>query len=174
MKNALILHGAGNNSQGNWFPWLKTELEKRNYKVWAPDLPNSDWPKLNDWLKIIFADKDWSFDEKSVIIGHSAGATLILRILEKLLEKVRIHKAILVAGPVEVGTKSEYRQYREDLVKESFDWEKILNACEHFYFILSDNDNYECGVEQGKIMQQHLGGELIVKPGQGHFNLERR
>lgn len=39
MKNALILHGAGNNHTGNWFLWLQEKLEKKDYKVWVPDLP---------------------------------------------------------------------------------------------------------------------------------------
>lgn len=172
MKNALILHGAGNNSQGNWFPWLKTELEKTGYHVWSPDLPNSDTPKLKEWLQTIFLNKDWEFNDNSIIIGHSSGATLILRILEELPKNIKINKAILVAGPVQVGTKPEYSQYKEDLVKEPFNWGKIKNSCNKFYFIHSDNDKYQCGIDQGKIMQKNLGGELIIKQGEGHFNLE--
>ena len=51
--------------------------------------------------------------------------------------------------------------------------QKIKESAQEFYFIHSDNDPYECGEEQGKIMHKHLGGKLIIKPGEGHFNLER-
>lgn len=173
MKNALILHGAGNNSQGNWFPWLKHELENKGYKTWVPDLPNSDTPNLKDWLKTIFSNKEWQFDENSIIVGHSSGATLILRILEKLSNNVQIKKAILVAGPVELGTKSEYFVYKKDLVTTTFNWHKIKKSARQFYFIHSDNDQYQCGKEQGEIMKRNLGGELIIKKGEGHFNLEK-
>lgn len=173
MKNALILHGAGNNSQGNWFPWLKGELEKRGYKVWSPDLSNSDEPKLEDWLKIIFSNQEWQFNKDSVIIGHSAGATLILRILERVPAGDQIKKAILVAGVVELGTKIELFQYKRSLVEKPFDWEKIKKSVRELYFIHSDNDPYQCGANQGEIMQEHLGGELIIKPGEEHFNLEK-
>ena len=173
MKNALILHGAGNNSQGNWFPWLKSELEAKGYKVWSPDLPNSDEPIQKDWLDTIFSNKDWQFNKESVIIGHSAGSTLILRILESLPYAIQINKAILVAGVVELGTKPEFFQYKRGLVKKPFDWEKIKKSARELYFICSDNDPYQCGADQGKIMQEHLGGELIVKSEEGHFNLEK-
>ena len=172
MRNALILHGAGNNSQGNWFPWLKSELEKKGYKAWAPDLPNSDTPNLNDWLNTVFSNKEWEFDSESVLVGHSSGATLILRILEKLPENVKIQKAILVAAPVELGTISEYFPYKEDLIKGGFNWQKIKNSCKEFYFIHSENDKYQCGAPQGKILENNLGGNLIIKPNEGHFNLE--
>ena len=172
MKNALILHGAANDHTGNWFPWLKKELENKGYKVWSPDLPNSDVPNLRGWLNVIFSNKDWSFDRESVIIGHSAGATFILRILEKLPDKIKIRKAILVAGPANIGTIPDYFPYKKEMVTTPFNWNKIRNSCEKFYFIHSDNDKYQCGEESGNIFLKNLGGELIIKNGQGHFNLE--
>lgn len=172
MKSALILHGAGNDSSGNWFPWLKEELEKRGYKVWVPDLPNSDVPVLKDWLETIFSNKDWKFDNDSIMIGHSSGATLILRILEELPQGIQINKAILVAAPIDKGSKPEYFQYKEDLTRQRFNWDKIKMSVKQFYFIASDNDPYDCGIRHAEEMQSHLGGEIIFKLDQGHFNLE--
>jgi len=117
MKNALILHGAGNNSLGNWFPWLKKVLEKKGLKVWLPDLPNSDSPDPAVWTKFILSNKDWEFKKHSIMIGHSAGATLILRLLENLPDDIKINKAILVAGYVELGTLSQYFKYKKKMVK---------------------------------------------------------
>ena len=172
MKNALILHGAGNNSQGNWFPWLKKELEQKGYKVWAPDLPDSDMPNQQKWLEVIFSNSDWEFNSESVIVGHSSGATFILRILEILPERIAINKAILVSAFLDQGTKPEFFSYKQDLLKQTFNWKKIKDSAKHFYFIASDNDPYQCGQEHAQKLQENLGGELIIQPGQGHFNLE--
>lgn len=173
MKNALILHGAGNDHAGNWFPWLKDELEKKGYKVWTPDLPDADVPDKEKWLNTVFSNKEWVFDNESLIVGHSAGATLILRILEKLSEGVKINKAILVAGPVNMGTMPQFFVYKKSLLGESFNWTKIKEFCDKFYLIYSDKDPYDCGIDQGRIIQEHTGGELLLKEGQGHFNLEK-
>lgn len=172
MKNALILHGAGNNSQGNWFPWLREELEEKGYKVFCPNLPNSDTPILKDWLDTIFSNKDWEFNEESIIIGHSSGATLILRILENIPEDVKINKAILVAGFLDKGSLPQFYQYKVDLLKTPFNWNKIKKSCQSFYFIASDNDPYDCGSRHSKVMKENLGGEEIIIPDEGHFNLE--
>lgn len=173
MKNVLILHGAGNNSQGNWFPWLKKELEERDFKVWVPDLPNADKPVLKDWLKVVYSNKDWGFNQDSVLIGHSSGATLILRILEKLPVKIKIRKAILVAGPLDKGSIPEIWKLKEDVTKDPFNWEKIKNSASEFILIYSDNDQYDCGERHGRILHSKIGGRLIIKKGQGHFNLEK-
>lgn len=172
MKNALLLHGAGNDHTGNWIPWLKEELENKGFIVWTPDLPDSNIPNREKWLSTIFSNKEWVFGSESVIVGHSAGATLILRILEKLPAGTKINKAILIGGPVNMGVKPEYFVYKKSLVGSPFNWNKIKTSCNHFYFICSDNDRYQCGEDQAKIMQKNLGGELILKKGEDHFNLE--
>lgn len=170
MKNALILHGAGNDSSGNWFPWLKQELEKIGFKVWVPDLPNSDQPIQKDWLEAV---SGWELNRESVLIGHSSGATLILRILERLPDNVEVNKAILVAGPLDKGSVEKFWPFKEDICKGRFDWKKIKTSAKEFILIYSDNDPYDCGQRHGEEIHKHLGGQLIIKKGQGHFNLER-
>lgn len=172
MKNALILHGGGNNSSGNWFPWLRQSLEEKGWKVWSPDLPDSATPNQEQWLEVIFSNKDWDFNSKSIIIGHSAGGTLALRILEKLPEDIKVAKAILVATYIDKGNLPKFYPYKIGMLETEFNWQKIRHSCKSFCFIASDNDPYDCGERHSKIMQEKLGGELILKKRQGHFNLK--
>lgn len=129
--------------------------------------------QLKAWSKVVFSNANREFNDESILIGHSAGATFILRILEQLPDGTKVKKALLVAGPVMLGSKREYFPYKEDMVKTPFDWEKIKNACGEFYLFYSDNDPYECGIENGRIIHKKLGGKLLLKTGEGHFNLEK-
>lgn len=172
MKNALILHGSGNNSKGNWYPWLRVKLEQKGWKVWVPDLPSPDYPDIDEWRSLVLSNKKWRFNKESVIIGHSAGATLVLGLLQEMPSEIKIDKAIFVAGFVQLTTLPKVNKIMKGLLKKPFKWEKIKKSCSNFYFIHSDNDRYQCGIKQGKIMQDHLGGNLIIKSGEDHFNLE--
>ncbi|OGM21351.1 hypothetical protein A2714_02545 [Candidatus Woesebacteria bacterium RIFCSPHIGHO2_01_FULL_38_9] len=94
MKNAIVLHGWGNSSKDNWFLWLKTELEKRGWKVWVPNLPKTDWPDVHNWDPYVL--KGWDINKDTVLIGHSAGSVEALSILGQI--NTKIQKAILVSG----------------------------------------------------------------------------
>lgn len=39
MKKILILHAWYSRPEDNWYPWLKSKLEKSGYEVYVPDLP---------------------------------------------------------------------------------------------------------------------------------------
>ena len=39
MDNYIIVHGSFGSKDGNWFPWIKKELEKREFKVDVPQMP---------------------------------------------------------------------------------------------------------------------------------------
>ncbi len=168
MKNALILHGTGSSSQGNWFPWLKTELKKKGWRVWSPDLPGADAPNIKKYNEFIFKNKEWKFNSDSFIIGHSSGAVAILGLLQHLPKDIVVNTCILVGSFKDnLGEKS-----LDGLFEEKFDFEKIKKHAKKFIFIHSDNDPY-CPLEHAQYLSKQLGGELIVKKGQGHFNLEK-
>ena len=76
MKNAILLQGAGETQESFWLPYVKKELEKRGYKVWLPQLPGIDNPKLKEILPFIL--KKGVFNQETIMIGHSAGVPFLL------------------------------------------------------------------------------------------------
>ena len=50
MKNAITFHGTGCDPKMFWIPYVKSELEKLGYKVFAPLLPDAEEPLLSKWL----------------------------------------------------------------------------------------------------------------------------
>jgi uncharacterized protein len=170
MKNALILHGTLGSPEGNWFSWLKKELENKGYKVWLPKLPDSELPNLKKYNKFIFSNKDWEFNSESIIVGHSSGAVAILGILNELPENVVVRECILVSCFEKDSPGGKWEPSRE-LFDYNFDFEKIKRHANKFVLINSDNDMY-CPVDGAKAIANKLGAKLIVKEGQGHFNLD--
>lgn len=160
MKNAILLQGAGETQESFWLPYVKKELEKRDYKVWFPQLPGIDNPQLKEILPFVL--KNGKFIKETIIIAHSAGCPLTLSVLENI--KVKIKQAILVAGysdPLPEGAN--------DILQEKYDWEKIKRHVEDIVFIHSDNDPWGCDDKQGKVMFEKLGGTLIIRHGEGHM-----
>jgi len=154
MKNAIILHGTGDEPEMFWFPYVAAGLREKGFEVWLPQLPNATKPNLADWL--LFIMQNGKFGDETVLIGHSAGAQIILSLLEK--SDIKVKQAILVSGyskPLPETAADPKNQGR-------FDWEKIKGKADEFIFINSDNDPWECTDAQGKIMADNLGGRLII------------
>lgn len=164
MKNVLILHGTGGNSQSNWFPWLKAELEARGIKVWVPDLPLSEKPNIERYKQYIF--ENWQFNKDSIVIGHSSGAVAALGILQYLPVELQIDKAVLVAGFSDNLGQDDLNE----LFARPLEFEKIRRHCKKFVLIHTDNDP-SVPLAHGQFLSSQLGGELVVLDGQKHFNV---
>ena len=164
MNKILIVHGLGGNSQDNWFPWLKKELEKLGCSVAVPNFPNSENPKLDEWLSEL---KKGELDTNYILIGHSLGCSFILNVLELLDKPVKA--TFLVAGFTVLLLDQEINSLIKTFVDKPFNWEKIRNNCSKFYVINSDNDPH---VPFDKALQLalNLAVEVNLIKGAGHFN----
>jgi len=165
-KNALILHGTDGNSQKNWYQWLRNELEKRDWKVWVPDLPRADEPNVSRYNTFLFSNAAWKFNNDSILIGHSSGAVAIFGLLEALPEGIQVNACYLIGA---FKNDLDWEQLTS-LFEKPFDFEKIKSKAKRFVFIHSDDDPY-CPLEHAEFLSTKLGGELIIKKGQKHFSM---
>lgn len=195
MKNALILHGTGDSPEGHWYPWLRSELEKRGWTVFAPSLPDSAHPDAARWNASILSS-GWKPDTDSVVIGHSSGAVEILRLLPALPAGTRIKAAVLVSAfredlgkhlvrnlfvvpfdwqmlPVQLGFGYLLARGKASLggmFKTPFDFDAIKARASRFLFVHADDDPY-CPLPGAKYLSEKLGGEFVLLRGGKHFSI---
>ena len=160
MINAIIFHGTSENPDRYWYKWLGKELEKEGYEVDIPYYPILNREPIDSFLPKVLKQNE--FNKDTVLVGHSAGAPLILSILERI--QVRIAKAVLVAGFVVFPDN----QMEDPILQETYNWEKIKNNVKEIVFINSVNDPWNCNDKQGRIMFNHLGGTQVIL-NDGHF-----
>lgn len=102
-QKVLLVHGFEGSPNGNWMPWMKTELEARGFEVFAPELPRPDHPDMDAWLSVILPILE-NFTEEDIVIGHSLGSKAALHAIEKAGKKLK--HAYLVASAIgEIGER---------------------------------------------------------------------
>jgi predicted alpha/beta hydrolase family esterase len=163
-KRAVIFHGTGGTPDVCWYKWLGNNLTQRGFDVEIPYFPTINIEPISTFLPKVFASQ--VFDENTILIGHSAGATLLLSILEKSTNV--IPQAFFVAGYATKPNESE-----EPFLQSDYDWDKIKSHVKDAYFINSINDPYGCDDKQGRRMFEKIGGTQIVL-NEGHFGSENQ
>ncbi|MBS3903353.1 MAG: class I tRNA ligase family protein [Anaplasmataceae bacterium] len=91
----IFLHGYLASPQYNFWPWLKKELEFRGGEVVAPKLPNAGSLEIDK--KVDHVLKTCHFTKDTVLVAHSLGCVVALKLLTKI--KTPIEKVVLIAPP---------------------------------------------------------------------------
>lgn len=167
MKHAIILHGTLGSPDGNWFQWLKAQLEAKGLQVWLPVLPHAEQPSLKEWAEFIYASCPFEINQETLIVGHSSGAILALILAQQNKQPIGGIVCVSVFHDNSLQWKPNNR-----LFDIEFDWQAIQNNAKKLLFIHSDNDPY-VPLEQAQYVADNCDAELITIPGQGHFNLEQ-
>lgn len=180
----MILHGTDGSPESNWFRWLVSELRERELEVWLPTLPNAKRPSLRDNADFVHANVPFVLDKDTLIIGHSSGAILALILVQEAVQPIGgvvavsvFHNDALSSNAVRVGNlPREYAAITWDandrLFDVAFDYEAIKKRTHKLLFVHSDTDPY-VPLEQAQYVADNCGGEMVVIPDQGHFNLEQ-
>ncbi len=161
MKKVLILEAWKSKPDHNWYPWLKQELGKRGFEVLVPDLPThqTDLPDLQKELEFVkklnFLDKD------TVVIGHSLGAVLGMR----LGEIYKFKKLITVAGWDYNDLCAEHKLYWKTMIEHK----KIKSNVKEIYCIGSNNDPYYTAISFEDTANR-LGAKFILIKNKRHFS----
>lgn len=169
-KRVYIIHGWGDKPESGWLPWLKTELQKKDYQVFVPAMPNTDAPSIPEWVNYL-SELVGQPDENTYFIGHSIGCQTILRYLQTL-EGKKIGGIVLVAGWLELtNLNKEEKTVAKPWLETPIDFKKIKQATgENITIFLSDNDPFVPVEKNKKIFEKKLQAKIILEYGKGHFS----
>src|SRR3990167_6363587 len=132
----LLLHGRESLSKGEYQPWLKAELEKRGYEVEVVDMPNPGEP--NDGEQADYVEKHCTLDERTVVVGHSFGGVVALRLLER---GHKVRRVVLVSTPFSGKfLDGKVRKSVTAACKKGFDFGTIKKNARTFMVVPDDKD----------------------------------
>lgn len=170
-KRVIIVHGWSGSSDRDFLPWAKEELEKKGYEVIVPNMPETDYPKIENWVPYL-AKVVGEAREDDILIGHSMGCQTILRFLESLPKGKKVDKVILVAGfgPYLKGLTEKEQSIAQPWIDAPLNLDQVRTKSNTFIAIFSDNDPYVPLEENRKLFEEKLGAQIFTEHNKGHFN----
>ncbi|MDP2946614.1 MAG: alpha/beta hydrolase [Nanoarchaeota archaeon] len=166
MTNIFIIHGSYGHPEENWFPWLKSVLEKLGCNVFVPKFPTPENQSLENRIKV-FEKYKKHLDKNSIVVGHSIGPAFLLNILEKNDNPIKA--AFFVSGFSGLLNDLNFDKINNSFADKRFDWKKIKKNCQRFFIFHSDNDPY-APLEKAEELAKNLSVEVILVKNAGHFN----
>jgi len=173
MKKAVILHGTLGSPVGNWFRWLEKELTEKGVEVWLPELPHAERPSLREWVDFVAANCPFELDNETYLIGHSSGAILALAVAQENQMKLKNLVCVSVFSNEWGESVATRWDPNERLFDLRLDWNKIRKNVEQPITLIHSDDDPYIPLEQAEWIAGNLNADLVVLPGQGHFNLEK-
>lgn len=166
MENYIVVHGSFGSKNGNWFPWLKEQLENNNKKVEVPQMPvGVDNQNFESWSKVL---NNLDITERTTIIAHSIAPIFICKYL--ITNQIKVNKLIFVCGFNNYfGINTDFDTVNGPMYMDNYiDIKKFCNDIVCFY---SDNDPY-VKYEVEKEFADTISNKQYVIKGGGHINSE--
>lgn len=165
-ENYIILHGSFGSNQGNWFPWLKEQLERNNKQVDTPQMPvGIENQNFESWSNIL---NTLTINESTIIIAHSISPAFVCKYL--ITNKIHVKKLIFVCGFNNYfGINYEFDTVNRPMFLDNY--YDVKNYCNDIVCFYSDNGPYVKFENEKEFADRLTKKQYIIKNG-GHINSE--
>jgi predicted alpha/beta hydrolase family esterase len=167
VDHVVMIHGYGVSANSIWFPWLQREIEKRGVAVTAPSLPSPLRPDFKRWMET-FAPIAGRWTPQTVVIAHSLGGALALRLLEFAAQKKV--RAVILVSPL-FASLMNVRELLE-FFDCSIDWKKLRKSSREFVVIQAKDDPL-VPFDHALRHQEFLNADLHLLNKGGHFTAKK-
>ena len=165
----IVLHGAHGGPDTNWFPWLQAELNAAGIEVLRPRFPTPRGQSLAAWLHAHDLAVAPLPPAPTILVGHSLGAALALRLVERAAAPVAgLFLAACFIGALGLPA---YDSINQSFFAGSFDWPGIRARKGRANCWAGDNDPY-VPLSRSQQVADCLKTPLEVVPGGGHLSSE--
>jgi leucyl-tRNA synthetase len=164
----VLLHGyTGHASDARW-QWIRRELEALGHEVIIPELPNTDDPSEEEQVEVALHATE--YDERTVLFGHSLGATVAMKVVEKLTAP--ISRLVLAGAVVNPRFKDKKRPF-EKKFSWRFDPEAIKKNAKSIT-VLHDPRDYAITEKQRQLIENMLNLKArLCSTTEPHFTGDR-
>lgn len=133
----VILHGYTADPEADFIPWLKQSLEAFGHEVVVPLLPHYQEGAVAEDDDVAAALAATTYDEKTILIGHSLGAVVAMKVLERITAPIA--GTLLVGGFADVKFKDHERPFAATFRWE-FDAATIRKNTGYLHLLHDQND----------------------------------
>ncbi len=170
MNNYLILHGSFSSPLENWFPYLKREIKKLDYKVAVPHMPiGVNIQNYDSWSREIDKFVNNGFiNENTIIFAHSIAPVFTCQYL--IENRIKVKKLIFVSGFNNFfAANKEFDNVNASMFCNNI--AQIKKYCQYIFCLYSDNEPYIPYDKEKEFADSITKNQIIIKNG-GHLNSE--
>ena len=165
-KKFYIIYGYGADSSSNFFPWLKNKLNEKGYFCEILNLPNTNFPILEEWIN--YMHQNIVINNDTYLICHSLGCIASLKYIDKFnLDKIK--GFYLISG---FDESLPLFPQLNSFTNEKINYEKTIKKITLRYVIASQDDDL-VPFKSSEKLAKNISANFIKLNNYGHFLVEQ-
>ncbi|MFC2135154.1 alpha/beta hydrolase [Bacteroidota bacterium] len=182
-----IMHGRGSTHKDEWIPWLKSELESKDYEVDTPKMPFVNFPSPEKWAGTL--DKLVDDNKSNNFVAFSLSTQTVLRyiasgkgnpnniylvapfqeinyeaVYDKTISEIKVLRGFAKEFIAKISVKNSHKWCNTELP-----WDQLKDYQGKLHIIFSDNDHYVSQSQIDLFQSKLPDASYQIVENAGHF-----